>query len=29
MVIEDPFERFFMRQNVLSVIGVFENYVDR
>lgn len=29
MVIDDAFERFFMKQNVLNVIGVLENYADK
>ena len=29
MVIDDAFERFFMKQNALSVIGALENYADK
>ena len=29
MVINDAFERFFMKRNVLNVNGVLENYADK
>lgn len=29
MVIDDAFERFFMKRNASNATGVFENYADR